>query len=132
MAIVLGIDRGSKMIGLAKVNLSDKVIFPVGFVKNDGDLYFTLAGIIAQENITQLVVWLPNKQLDIQEKIKNFVKKLQMFSDIPVEYIWEDYTSVEAWETLSEIQKDGTAYKKTDAKDTVAAMKILERWVAIQ
>lgn len=132
MNIVLGIDRGSKMLGLAKVNLSDKVIFPVGFVKNDGDLYFTLAGIIAQENITQLVVWLPNKQLDIQEKIKKFVKKLQIFSDIPVEYIWEDYTSVEAWETLSEIQKDGTAYKKTDAKDTVAAMKILERWVAIQ
>lgn len=129
MTIVLGIDRGSKMIGLAKVNLSDNVIFPVGFVKNDGDLYFTLAGIIAQENITQLVVWLPNKQLDIQEKIKNFIKKLQMFSDTPVEYIWEDYTSVEAWETLSEIQKDGTAYKKTDAKDTVAAMKILERWV---
>jgi len=44
------------MIGLAKVNLVDKVIFPVGFMKNDGDMYFTLAGIIAQEKITQLVV----------------------------------------------------------------------------
>jgi RNase H-fold protein (predicted Holliday junction resolvase) len=33
---------------------------------------------------------------------------------------------------LSEIQKDGTAYKKTNAKDTVAAMKILERWMITQ
>ena len=132
MAIVLWIDRGSRMIGLAKVNLVDKVIFPVGFMKNDGDMYFTLAGIIAQEKITQLVVWLPQKQLDIQEKIKSFVKKLQMFVEIPVEYIGEDYTSVEAWAMLSEIQKDGTAYKKTNAKDTVAAMKILERWMIIQ
>lgn len=129
MTIVLWIDRGSKMIGLAKVNLSDKVIFPVGFAKNDGDMYFTLAGIIAQEKISKLVVGLPNKQLDIQDKIKSFVKKLQMVVEIPVEYVGEDYTSVEAWSMLSEIQKNGIAYKKTSAKDTVAAMKILERWM---
>jgi len=129
MIIVLGIDWGSRMLGLAKVNLSDKMIFPVGFVKNDGDLYFTLAWIIAQEKISQIVVWLPNKQLDIQEKIKTFVKKLQIFVDMSVEYVWEDYTSVEAWSMLSAIQKDSIAYKKTSAKDTVAAMKILERWL---
>lgn len=120
------------MIGLAKVNLSDKVIFPVGYLKNDGDMYFTLAGIIAQEKATQLVVGLPRKELAIQEKIKAFVQKLQIFSEIPVEYVGEDYTSVEAWSMLSEIQKDGVAYKKTSAKDTVAAMKILERWMVIQ
>jgi RNase H-fold protein (predicted Holliday junction resolvase) len=96
MTIVLGIDRGSKMMGLAKVNLSDKVIFPIGFMKNDGELYFGLAGIIAQEKVSQIVVGLPQKELAIQEKIKAFVKKLQMFVEIPVEYIGEDYTSVEA------------------------------------
>ena len=96
MTIVLGIDRGSKMMGLAKVNLSDKVIFPIGFMKNDGELYFSLAGIIAQKKISQIVVGLPQKEFAIQEKIKAFVKKLQMFVEIPVEYIGEDYTSVEA------------------------------------
>ncbi|MDD3262847.1 MAG: RuvX/YqgF family protein [Candidatus Absconditabacteria bacterium] len=132
MTIVLGIDRGSRMLGLAKVNLSDKVIFPIGFMKNDGELYFSLAGIIAQEKISQIVVGLPQKELAIQEKIKAFVKKMQMFVEIPVEYVGEDYTSVEAGAMLSEIQKDGTAYKKTNAKDTVAAMKILERWMITQ
>jgi RNase H-fold protein (predicted Holliday junction resolvase) len=84
------------MIGLAKVSLEENVIFPVGYLKNDGDMYFTLSGIIAQEKITQLVVGLPNKELAIQEKIKSFVQKLQMFVEIPVDYIGEDYTSVEA------------------------------------
>ena len=131
MTVVLGIDWGSRMIGLAKVNLADKVIFPVGYVKNDGDMYFTLAGIIAQEKVSQLVVGLPQKQLDIQEKIKVFVKKLQIVVDIPVEYVGEDYTSVEAGEVLSKIQPGKSAYTKTPAKDAVAAMKILERWMLI-
>lgn len=117
------------MIGLAKVNLSDKVIFPVGYLKNDGDMYFTLAGIIAQERATQLVVGLPRKELAIQEKIKAFVQKLQIFSEIPVEYVGEDYTSVEAGDLLSKIQPGKSAYTKTPAKDAVAAMKILERWM---
>jgi RNase H-fold protein (predicted Holliday junction resolvase) len=56
MTVVLGIDWGSKMIGLAKVSLSDKMIFPIGYMKNDGDLYFSLAGIIAQENVSQIVI----------------------------------------------------------------------------
>lgn len=129
MTVVLWIDWGSRMLGLAKVSLKENVIFPIGYLQNDGDLYFTLAGIIAQEKISQIVVGLPNKELAIQEKIQAFVKKLQMFVEIPVEYVGEDYTSVEAWAMLSEIQKDGTAYKKTLAKDTVAAMKILERWM---
>ncbi|AHB41486.1 hypothetical protein P148_SR1C00001G0696 [candidate division SR1 bacterium RAAC1_SR1_1] len=129
MTVVLGIDWGSRMLGLAKVSLKENVIFPIGYLQNDGDLYFTLAGIIAQEKISQIVVGLPNKELAIQEKIQAFVKKLQMFVEIPVEYVGEDYTSVEAGAMLSEIQKDGTAYKKTLAKDTVAAMKILERWM---
>lgn len=132
MTVVLGIDWGSRMLGLAKVSLKENVIFPIGYLQNDGDLYFTLAGIISQEKISQIVVGLPNKELAIQEKIKAFVKKLQMFVEIPIDYIGEDYTSVEAWAMLSEIQKDGTAYKKTLAKDTVAAMKILERWIEKQ
>ncbi|HCY21327.1 TPA: hypothetical protein DIC40_05805 [Patescibacteria group bacterium] len=84
------------MLGLAKVSLKENVIFPIGYLQNDGDLYFTLAGIIAQEKISQIVVGLPNKELAIQEKIQAFVKKLQMFVEIPVEYVGEDYTSVEA------------------------------------
>lgn len=131
MAVVLWIDWGSKMIGLAKINLSDKIIFPVGYMKNDGDLYFDLAGIIAQEKISQIVVGLPKRELLIQEKIKKFVEKLLLFVDLPVDYIWEDYTSVEAGNVLSSIQKDSDAYKKTPAKDSVAAMKILERWINV-
>jgi RNase H-fold protein (predicted Holliday junction resolvase) len=98
-------------------------------MKNDGDLYFSLAGIIAQENVSQIVIWLPRKELFVQEKIKKFIEKLLMIVELPVDYVWEDYTSVEAGEALSKIQSGDDAYKKTPAKDAVAAMKILERWM---
>ncbi len=132
MTVVLGIDWGSKMLGLAKVSLNDTVIFPVGYVKNDGDLYFTLAWIVAQEHVSQIVIWLPQKELIIQENIKSFVKKLQLFIDLPIDFVEEDYTSVEAWNLLSKIQPWKSAYIKTPAKDSVAAMKILERWINLK
>jgi RNase H-fold protein (predicted Holliday junction resolvase) len=41
--------------------------------------------------------------------------------DIAIEYVDEDYSSVQAGEIVSD-------FKKTVASDTVSAMLLLERW----
>ncbi len=125
---VLWIDWWSKMIGLAKTNESDSVVFPVGFLQNDGDVFFALAGIVAEEKIWKIVIGWPKREPKTQEKIQKFAKNIQLFVDIPIEFVDEDYSSVEAGESLSVIQSGNLAYSKTPAKDSVAAMKILERW----
>lgn len=82
----------------------------------------TLADTVARYRIQGIVVWYPQKQQDIQEKIDKFVKSLTyvVSSDIAIEYVDEDYSSVQAGEIVSD-------FKKTVASDTVSAMLLLER-----
>ncbi len=119
---ILGIDRWSKYIGLAYMTLENRIPMPIGYILNDHMTMPTLADTVNRYHIQGIVVWYPQKQKDIQEKIDKFVKSLTyvISPDIVIEYIDEDYSSVQAGEIVSD-------FKKTAASDTVSAMLILER-----
>jgi RNase H-fold protein (predicted Holliday junction resolvase) len=120
---VLWIDRWSKYIGLAYTPVDWDIIFPIWYLLNDRMIYFNLWDIIHRHNIKKIVLWFPHKQKDTQEKILDFIKHLELMIDtdkISIETIEEDYTSVQAWEIVSN-------FKKNVAEDTVSAMLILER-----
>ncbi|MDD2537448.1 MAG: Holliday junction resolvase RuvX [Candidatus Absconditabacteria bacterium] len=120
----LGIDRGSKYIGLAYSPNSSEIIFPVGYLMNDQMVYFHIADIIKRHNVKTIVLGWPSKQKDIQEKITKFMQSLNYIiekDEITIETMEEDYTSVESGEIISN-------FKKNEATDTVSAMLILERW----
>lgn len=124
----LGIDRGSKYIGLAYAPLWEKISFPIGYLLNDQMVFFNIADIVSRHNIRQIVVWRPKKQIDIQEKISKFINSLNYIIDrnkIEITTVEEDYTSVQSWEIVSN-------FKKNVAEDTVSAMLILERWQKLQ
>lgn len=124
---VLWIDRGSKYIGLAYTPIDWDIIFPIWYLLNDRMIYFNLWDIIHRHNIKKIVLWFPHKQKDTQEKILDFIKHLELIIDtdkVSIETIEEDYTSVQAWEIISN-------FKKNVAEDTVSAMLILERWQKI-
>lgn len=120
---ILGIDRWSKYIWLAYTPMDWTIIFPIWYLLNDRMIYFNLWDIIHRHNIKKIVLWFPHKQKDTQEKILDFIKHLELIIDtskVSIETIEEDYTSVQAWEIVSN-------FKKNVAEDTVSAMLILER-----
>jgi len=120
---ILGIDRWSKYIWLAYMTLDNRIPMPIGYILNDHMTMPTLADTVSRYRVQGIVVWYPQKQQDIQEKIDKFVKALTyvISPDIAIEYVDEDYSSVQAGEIVSD-------FKKTVASDTVSAMLLLERW----
>lgn len=123
MTNILGIDRWSKYIGLAYMTLENRIPMPIWYILNDHMTMSSLADVVARYHIQAIAVGYPQKQKDIQAKIDAFVKSLSyvISADIGVEYIDEDYSSVQAGEIVSD-------FKKNAASDTVSAMLILERW----
>lgn len=119
---VLAIDRWQRHIGLARENNSN-IISPLWQLENNQTLLFDLAGIIAQHHIKTVVVWRPNKQKNIQQKIKKFVTSLQTVIDpeISIDYANEDYSSVQAGALIND-------YNKHPSTDSLAACIILENW----
>jgi RNase H-fold protein (predicted Holliday junction resolvase) len=122
---IVGIDRGSKYIGLAYMSLENRIPMPIGYILNDHMTMPALADVVARYRAQGIVVGYPQRQKDVQDKIQAFVKSLTyvISSDVAIEYIDEDYSSVQAGEMISD-------FKKNAASDTVSAMLILDRWDA--
>jgi RNase H-fold protein (predicted Holliday junction resolvase) len=120
---ILAIDRGSRYVGLAYKNTDSEVIFPIGYLLNDQMIFFNIADLIVRYHVVKIMIGRPSKQVDVQEKIKKFIQGLSWNIDkenIEVQYVEEDYTSVQSGEIMSN-------FKKNAAEDTISAMLILER-----
>ena len=124
IAHALGIDRGSKYIGLAYTPIENSdIIFPIGYIMNDEMTYYYIADIIQRYHIRKIILGRPNKQKDIQEKISKFMASLNYIIEnqkIEILTVEEDYTSVQSGEIISDFKKNATT-------DTISAMLILER-----
>jgi len=96
---------------------------PVWYIQNDWWTMFELANIIEQYQIKKIIIWWPKRQKDMQERIDRFIKEIKIiYFDMDIEKVDEDYTSVEANATTWNFKK------KWWEEDTIAAMKILERY----
>jgi len=130
---ILGIDRGTKYIGLAYALQWSSVIFPIGYILNDKMMYFNIAGIIEKHNVGKIMLGRPDKQKDIQAKIQEFMKSLGYIienREIEIQLVNEDYTSVQSGDIISTTANDmwlKADFKKNAAEDTISAMVILER-----
>jgi RNase H-fold protein (predicted Holliday junction resolvase) len=121
---ILWIDRWSKYIWLAYMQIATEIVFPIWYILNDKMTYFNIADLIARYNIKTIAIWRPRTQKDVQAKIQEFIKSLNYIvehDEIKIETVNEDYTSVQSWEIMSN-------FKKNAAEDTISAMLILERW----
>ena len=123
-AHALWIDRWSKYIGLAYTTIEGSdVIFPIWYVMNDSMTYYYIADLIQRYHIRKIVLWWPNRQKDVQEKITKFMESLNYIIEnqrIEIITVNEDYSSVQSWEIISDFKKNATT-------DTISAMVILER-----
>lgn len=121
---ILGIDWGKKRLWLAYVTWKSSVIFPLGSLDNNANALYDLAHIIAQHQITSIVIWYPSQESFVTRSIDKFIKDISFVIDptIVIHKENEDYTSVQAGVVVGN-------FKKTAAEDTVVAGIILEKYL---
>lgn len=123
----LGIDFGSKRVGLAISDDEGHLAFPLVVVPNDPNLVESIEKIIKEKNITVVVLGEsknfkgePNK---IMAEIEKFKKLLEEKTDLPIFLEPEFLTSFQANQTSREL--GGTQ----DSTDASAAAIILQSYL---
>ncbi len=99
---ILGVDFGTKNIGLAWVDTAIGAILPYGLIKDEKNKtkLTQLVELVKQENINKVVFGLPmslqggeNKNT---ERIRKFAEEVKQNINAPVEFINEMFTSQQA------------------------------------
>ena len=124
---LVGLDVGTKRIGVAKADSSTKIAVPDGFVNVNGQEYAEIARIARMYSTSTFIVGLPRNNSGEETKqslyVRNFARQLAM--SIPNARIYfedESLTSVEAERRLKERKKN---YQKGEI-DAEAATIILQ------
>lgn len=130
----LGIDFGSKRVGVAISDEGGTIARPIAVLKNDTSLYGELDRIIVKEQVDSIVVGnsVGNK---IQTEINEFIGAITLSTMLPVEMMNEALTSVEAHGRKGKEQKNARqekAPKKPIDLDAKAAAVILQRYLDSQ
>ncbi len=122
---VLWIDWWKKYLWMAYIGNDMNIIMPIWYVLNDKSIFFSVTEIISRYNIKKIVIGYPSQGEEIREKIDGFIDSLFEIYEktLEVEKVNEDYSSVEAGSVTGD-------YNKNAAEDTIAAIKILERWLS--
>ncbi len=127
----LGIDFGSKRIGIALSDDSASLARPVAVLKNDSNLFDEVDSIIAKENIGGIVIG-NSVGNSIQREIDEFLTQISLTSMLPVELMNESFSSFEAHPKKG---KESGAARATKAPskpvdlDARAAAVILQRFL---
>lgn len=131
----LGIDYGSKRVGLSLSDEEGSLAFPYKITPNNLELVDTIHNICGQEEISAIVIGRshdlsgnPNK---IMGSIEDLKKTLEIELDMPVYYEKEFMTTIEArgrsGKEINNAKKIGKI--KQAAADASAAALILQRYL---
>ncbi len=133
MISVLGLDIGSKRIGVAGCDRTGLIATGLTTIDNKSFAYVTeqLSHIVRQREATLLVVGLPytlDGNLGSQaRRVQKFTKRLGKALSLPVTYVDERLTSVEAEQQLQAERR--FAIKNKGLIDRRAATIILQQWL---
>lgn len=131
----LGLDLGTKTLGIAISDKTNTLACPLKTIRFNENEYESIIDelilIIKENNITEIALGLP-KNMDNSEgfasdRSKRFKSILEKHVDIPVTFIDERLSSVEAHNILFGLGKKNQVRKKI--VDEVAATIILENFM---
>ena len=137
---LLGIDFGTKRIGLSITDENNRLAFPKEIVLNDANTFQRLAEIIKKDKITEIVVGesvdFSGKLNALSARIEVFILELSERFNLPVHKQKEFLTSVEARRSkdgkaeLSPSQAHSKVKQiKSGRVDASAAALILQRYL---
>jgi len=131
----LGIDYGSKRVGLSLSDENGMMAFPYKIIKNDLELIDTVHNICGQEEISAIVLGestdLSGKPNKIMGSIEEFKRNLEAELDLPIYFEKEFMTSIFARGNEGKKVNDARKDKKIENKkiDDSAAALILQRYL---
>ena len=137
---MLGIDFGTKRIGVAMTDESVTFAFPKEIILNNSDALKKLGELIKKEEISEVVI---GESLDLKggenfvnKSLKSFAGKLKELYGVKISFEKEFFTSVEARRTkILKSGKDHTSAnsrvkkEKSENVDHKAAALILQRFI---
>ena len=132
----LGLDVGSKRIGVAGCDGTGLIASGITTIKRTSfieDLAL-LRGIVQEREVQVLVIGLPYSMegnLGFQaKKVQNYAKRVAAALELPVEYVDERLTSVQAEEML---KAEGVSPSRNKGLiDRKAASLILQQWLDLR
>ena len=131
----LGIDYGSKRVGLSLSDDDGSFAFPYKIIKNDLELVDAIHNICGEENVSAIVLGeshdLSGKPNKIMGSIEEFKRNLQCDLDLPIYFQQEFMTTIEARGREGKKVNDARKIKKEDKgkADASAAALILQRYL---
>ncbi len=129
----IGIDYGTKNIGLAVSDEGGTVAFPLTTVDAGRDALSQVAALIKQ-NAAELVVLGESRNFageknEVMEDIEQFKKDIAELSGLPVHYEREFFTSALAARQFAPEEKSRKANPSQDKLDASAAALILQSYL---
>jgi putative Holliday junction resolvase len=120
----LGIDYGTKRVGIALSDESGKMAFPHSVLENNSELLKSLAALLEEKKVEEIVIGhsvdKEGKDNILHEKVKELIGDLTLETGLPVHLESEIYTTQEA------IREQG----RNDMTDASAATIILNSFLA--
>jgi len=127
----IGIDFGTKRVGIAVSDDSATLARPFGVLKNGSDLVGDIEEIIAKEEIDSIVIG-SSEGNKVQNDIVELVGQLTLATMLPVEMMNESLSSVEAHGRKGKEQMAARATRAPEKPfdlDARAAAVILQRFL---
>ncbi|MDH3519184.1 MAG: Holliday junction resolvase RuvX [Myxococcales bacterium] len=131
---VLGLDLGTRRIGLAVSDLAGSIAFPAGHLARRDlahDLE-ALRALAAERGISRIVVGLPlhldGRSGEAAQAARTFARALEAAIGLPVDLFDERWTSVEAERALRGAPRRRRARRK-DVLDAMAATLMLRTYL---
>lgn len=120
----LGIDYGTKKMGIAILESDSGITSPLPLVLNNDRLFDALHTIIQQYHITTILLGLPSYE-STAKKVHRFAEKIRNRYDITISFVPEDNSSIAVRQTL-------TSKKQKSNLDSYSAVALCEQWYTEQ
>jgi putative Holliday junction resolvase len=132
---LVGIDVGTKWIGLARTDLLRTVANPIGTYHTE-KVFDKLKKLVKEERIEKFVVGWPltpeGYEGEAIKMVENFITELQtIFPDIEIAKIDERYTTKEAIRAMVEAGVPKMKRRKSDRINQAAAAIILQKYIEL-
>jgi len=132
---IVGIDVGTKWIGLARTDLLRTVANPIGTYSPD-EVFDKIGELIEKEQVEKIVVGWPltpgGNEGEAIKMVKRFLTELKKhFPDIAVAKIDERYTTKEAMRAMYEAGVPKMKRRQTDRINQAAAAIILQKYIEL-
>lgn len=121
---ILGIDFGTKKLGVAILETDSGICSPLPLIKNDSDLWKNLAKVLADYRIKEGVLGLPSYE-NTAKKVNAFANELKRKHALTIHFSEEDNTSIA-------IKKSLTTQKQKENLDSFSAIEILHQWESLK